>query len=181
MTWGFLGMKKFWINIILRKMLDVVNLTVRLAWDQLNWKLKMLYMNVIVEVYAIENFLTENTKMSPATWKYCNDEHSVMFTSVLKDSDSSILRIIGFVNSVHCGILNRICLGNWICCLFSGENGRETPTWFDQSERTNVNHWTTYISKTGYILITRPWTQSRHSVIWGVMHWKCTKIPGHTA
>jgi len=71
-------------------------------------------MIVIVEVYASENFLTENTEMlSPAIRKYRNDEHSVMFTSVLKDSDSSILRVTGFVNSVHRGILNRICLGNW--------------------------------------------------------------------
>lgn len=163
-------------------MLDVLNLTVRLVWDQLKWKLKTLYMNVIVEVYANENFLTENTKMlSPAMWKYCNDEHSIMFTTVLKDSDSSILIVPGFVNSVHCGILNRICLGNWICCPFSGENGRETPTWFDPSERTNVNHWTTHISKTGSVLNTRPRTQRRHSVIWGVMHWKCIKIPGPTS
>ena len=70
-------------------------------------------MNVIVEVYANENFLTENTNMfSPAVWKHCNNERTVMCTSVLKDSDSSMLRVTGFVNSVHCGILNRICLGN---------------------------------------------------------------------
>jgi len=141
-------------------MLYVLNVTVRLAWDQLNWNLKSLYMNVIVEVHANENFLTENTKiLSPAMWKDCNDEHSVMFTSFLKDSDSSILRVTGFVNSVHCGILNRMCLGNWICCLFSGESGRETPTWFGPSERINVNHWTTRISKTGSVLNTRPQTQ----------------------
>ena len=70
-----------------------------------------------------------------------------MFTSVLKDSDSSVLRVTGFVNFVHCGILNGICPGNWICCLFSGENGRETPAWLDPSEKTNVNHWTTYFPK----------------------------------
>jgi len=112
-------------------------------------------------------------------WKYRNNERSVMFTSVLKDSESGMLRVTRFVNSVHCGILNRICLGNWICCLFSGENGRETPTWFDPSERTNVNHWTPHISKTGSILNTRPRTQRRHSVIWGVMHWKSIN-PLHT-
>jgi hypothetical protein len=141
--------------------------------------IKLKVKNIIYECDT--TFWPKTQKMlSPATWKYCNDEHGVMFTSVLKDSHSSILRVTGFVKSVHCGILNRICLGNWICCLFSGENVRETPTCFNPSERTNVNHWTTHISKTGSVLNTRPWTQHRHSVKWGVKHWKRMKIPGPT-
>jgi hypothetical protein len=93
-----------------------------------------------------------------------------MFTSFLKDSGSSILRVTGFVNSVHCGILNGMGLGDWICCLFSGENGRVTPTQFDPPERTNVNHWKAHIFKTGSVQNTRPETWHRHSVIQGVMH-----------
>lgn len=89
-----------------------------------------------------------------------------MCRSVLKDSDSSILELLGLC-FVHCGILNRICLRNWIC-FFSGENGRETPSRFNPSERTNVNHWTTYISRTGSVPNTRPWSQPRNLVVPGL-------------